>query len=307
VPDDAARLAAVLASFGVPPAALIAEGGESRVYALGAARILRVLRRPADPALLARKQAFLAALDGRLPFAVSQIEDYSGDGGWTVERRIHGTSLLVLLRRLAGRDRAAALTHYAEAVDALAAVSFADCPYGQILAADPVTALSWRAYLQRGLDGFIAANGAAIEAHCGNVHDLHAKAIALLADVPDTPPKVLVHGDYFPGNVMIGTDLGVSGLVDFSAWTIVGDGRYDVISALIFLEMIAEATPDDIALVRRVVLARHGAALEAPARFYRAYFAFAMADPANAAGPYPGLWPWARANLAALVEDRLAL
>jgi aminoglycoside phosphotransferase (APT) family kinase protein len=290
----------------VPPAALIAEGGESRVYALGAARILRVLRRPADPALLARKQAFLASLDGRLPFAVSQIEDFDPDGGWTVERRIAGTSLLVLLRRLAGRDRTLALTHYAEAVDALAAISFADRPYGQMLAGDPVTAPTWRAYLRRGLDGFIAANGAAVEAHCGDLEGLHARALALLADVPDTPPKALVHGDYFPGNVMIGADLAVSGLVDFSVWTIVGDAGYDVISALVFLEMIAEATPDDIALVRRVVLARHGAALAAPARFYRAYFAFAMADPANAAGPYPGLWPWARANLGALAEDRLA-
>jgi aminoglycoside phosphotransferase (APT) family kinase protein len=69
---------------------------------------------------------------------------------------------------------------------------------------------------------------------------------------------VLVHGDYFPGNVMIGGDLGVSGLVDFSAWTIAGDGGYDAVSALVFLEMIGEATPEDIALVRRVVLARHG-------------------------------------------------
>lgn len=291
----------------MPPAALIAEGGESRVYALGATRILRVLRRPADPMLLKRKQAFLASLDGRLPFAVSQIEDVSADGGWTVERRIAGTSLLVLLRRLAGRDRAVALAHYAEAVDALAGVSFPDRPYGQMLAADPVTAPTWHAYLRRGLGGFVAANHAAIAAHCGDPADLHARALALLADVPDAPTKALVHGDYFPGNVMIGDDLAVSGLVDFSVWTIVGDAGYDVISALIFLEMIAEATPDDIALVRRVVIARHSAGLAAPARFYRAYFAFAMADPAHAAGPYPGLWPWARANLAALAEDRLAL
>ena len=225
----------------------------------------------------------------------------------TVERRIPGTSLLVLLRRLAGAERAAALAHYAEAVDALSAVSFPDRPYGQILAAAPVTAPTWRAYLRQGLEGFIAANGGAIAERCGDLAGLRARALALLDDVPETPPKVLVHGDYFPGNVMIGGDLAVSGLVDFSVWTIVGDGGYDAVSALVFLEMIAEATPEDIALVRRVVLARHGDALRAPARFYRAYFAFAMADPANAAGPYPGLWPWAQANLAALAANRLAL
>ena len=288
------------------PSALIAEGGESRVYALGAERILRVLRRPQDPAGLFRKQAFLATLDGRLPFAVPAIEAIAPDGGWTVERRIEGTSLLVLLRSLRGRDRAAALTAYAEAVDALAAISFADRPYGQLLAAEPVAAADWRSYLRSGLDGFIAANGAAITRHCGDVAMLRARALALVGAVAAAPPKVLVHGDYFPGNVMIGGDLAVTGLVDFSAWTMVGDAGYDAVSALTFLEMVEEAGPDDIALVRRVVLARHGETLLAPARFYRAYFAFAMADPANAAGPYPRLWPWARANLAALAEDRLA-
>ncbi len=265
-----------------------------------------MLRRPQDRAGLLRKQAFLGAIDGRLPFAVSAIEAIAPDGAWTVERRIEGTSLLVLLRSLRGRDRAAALTAYAEAVDALAAVSFEDRPYGQLLAADPVTAPDWRGYLRSGLEGFIAANGAAIARCCGDVAVLHARALDLLEAVEEAPPKVLVHGDYFPGNVMVGGDLAVSGLVDFSTWTMVGDARYDAVSATTFLEMVEEAGPEDIALVRRVLLARHGEALLAPARFYRAYFAFAMADPANDAGPYPRLWPWARAALAELATGRLA-
>ena len=236
---------------------------------------------------------------------MTRIEAIAPDGGWTVERRIAGTALLVLLRSLRGRERIAALTAYAGAVDALAAISFDDRPYGQLLADPAVTAPTWHAYLRRGLDGFIAANGAAIEAHCGDLAALRAKALGLLPGVAAAPGKVLVHGDYFPGNVIIGDGLGVAGLVDFSTWTIVGDAHYDVISALVFLEMVDEAGPDDIALVRRMVRARHGDALLAPARFYRAYFAFAMADPANAAGPYPRLWPWAKANLAALAEDRL--
>jgi hypothetical protein len=138
--------------------------------------VLRVLRRPADPALLARKQAFLATLDGRLPLAVSQIAAIAADGGWTVERRIPGTSLLVLLRRLAGAERAAALAHYAEAVDALAAVSFADRPYGQMLAAAPVTAPTWRAYLRQWTRGLRRRQPrGAIAARCGDLAGLRAQ------------------------------------------------------------------------------------------------------------------------------------
>ena len=119
------------------------------------------------------------------------------------------------------------------------------------------------------------------------------------------PPKRLVHGDYFPGNVLIGDDLRVSGLVDFSVWTAVGDPLYDVVGAAIFLEMATEATAEDVAFVRGVILDRHGDAVLEPGRFYRAYFAFAMADPVNAEGLYPRLWPWALANLGALKEGRL--
>jgi aminoglycoside phosphotransferase (APT) family kinase protein len=261
---------------------------------------------PQDPAALGRKQTFLQELAGRLPFATSEIEAIAPDGSWTIERRIPGTSLLVLLRTLHGRERETALTRYAEAVDAIGTVRFAERPYGQILAEPATIADTWHDYLRRRLDEFIAANGAAIESHRGGLDALRTTTLRLLDDVAAMPPKALIHGDYFPGNVIVDR-LHVTGLVDFSIWTVVGDPLYDVIGALIFLEMAEEAAPGDVALVRRVLRARHGDALDAPAQFYRAYFAFAMADPGNLAGPYPRLWPWALANLEALAAGRLVL
>ena len=276
-----------------------------RVYALGADRVLRVMRLPADPAILERKRAFLAEIDGRLPFATPMIEAIAPDGGWTLERRIPGSSLLALLRRLDGDTRRTALARYTESADALAAVAFPGRPYGQILDPHPARAETWRGYLRLGLERFIRQNGTAIEQSRGDLASLRDKALALIDGVAETPTPVLVHGDYFPGNVMIGEDGRVSGLVDFSSWTVVGDPLYDAIGAAIFLEMTAEATAADIALVRQIVLARHGDSLLAPARFYRAYFAFAVADPRAEAGPYPRLWPWALSNLAALKDGTI--
>ena len=298
-------LARILAEFGIGPSGLIAEGGESRVYALDAHRVLRVLRRPRDVAGLERQRVFLAGIDGRLPFATPRIEAIGPGGAWTIERRLPGTSLLVMLRRLGGSERQAALRSYAEAVDAIATITFPDRRYGQILDDDPITAGTWRDYLRLGLDRFIAWNGPAIEAARGDLDRLRATALALLDTVAATPPKALVHGDYFPGNVLIDDRLRVSGLVDFSFWTVVGDPLLDVIGTPIFLEMNDEATADDIAFVRRIILERHGDAVLGPARFYRAYFAFAMADPGNSDGLYPRLFPWALANLAALAEGRM--
>jgi aminoglycoside phosphotransferase (APT) family kinase protein len=267
--------------------------------------VLRVPRRPRAVATLERQRAFLAGIEGRLPFATPRIEDIGPGGAWTIERRLPGTSFLVMLRRLGGSKREAALRSYAESVDAIAAIALPDRPYGQILADAPITAETWRGYLRRGLDQFIDWNGAAIEAACGDLEALKVKALTLIDDVDDRPPKALVHGDYYPGNVLVDDSLKVSGLVDFSFWTVVGDPLLDVFGAVATLEMNDEATAEDIAFVRRIILDRHGDAVLRPARFYRAYFAFAMADPGNSEGLYPRLWPWALANLGALREGRL--
>jgi len=267
--------------------------------------VLRVLRRPRAIATLERQRAFLAGIEGRLPFATPRIEEIGPGGAWTIERRLPGTSFLVMLRQLGGSERQAALRSYAESVDAIATIALPDRPYGQILADAPITADTWRAYLKGGLDQFISWNGAAIEAACGDLAALRSKALRLIDDVDDRPAKALVHGDYYPGNVLIDESLNVSGLVDFSFWTVAGDPLLDVFGAAATLEMNDEATAGDIAFVRDIILDRHGDAVLRPARFYRAYFAFAMADPGNSEGLYPRLWPWALTNLVALREGRL--
>ena len=115
----------------------------------------------------------------------------------------------------------------------------------------------------------------------------------------------LAHGDYFPGNVLIDESLTLSGLVDFSVYTLAGDAHYDAITAALFLEMIDEASADDVALAKHLVVARHGQAILPAARFYRAYAAILMADPANSAPPYPRLFAWSVANLKALAAGRM--
>jgi hypothetical protein len=294
-------------AFGLRPNDLIGRGGQSDVYALDAARILRILRSPAaDLAPLRRLQALLAEVDGRLAIPTSAIEEIDERGRYTIERRLSGRSMLDLLPSLSGAAREAAFRNYALGAEAPAAITFADRPYGEVLCEAPIRADDWHGYLGASLERYAAANKDAIAADAGDPAALKTKALRLLAGVPKQPPKALVHGDYFPGNVLLDAAQRLSGLVDFSIWTVVGDRAIDLAGAAIFLEMIAEAGPDDIALVRALLLARHGPHLKAAGPFYRAYFAFAMADPGNYGGLYPKLYPWSIANLKALGEGRLA-
>jgi Ser/Thr protein kinase RdoA (MazF antagonist) len=213
--------------------------------------------------------------------------------------------MMTLLPGLRGERRRTALANYVAGAEAIAVIEYPDRLYGQILAPAPIRAETWTGYLRRSLDRALLRNGAVIAAEIGDIEDLRAKALTLVEPLEPRPKKALVHGDYFPGNVLLDGALAVSGLVDFSVYTVVGDPTYDLITAPIFLEMIHEATPADVETVRGLVRARLGDAIRRAARCYRVHAAFVMADPAHAAEPYPEIYPWSLATLRQLAKGAL--
>ena len=62
--------------------------------------------------------------------------------------------------------------------------------------------------------------------------------------------RTLVHGDYFPGNVLLGDDLRISAVLDLGWLTVVGDPTHDVRSAVAFWAVRPWSRPgDDAALL----------------------------------------------------------
>ncbi len=287
----------ILAGFGIDRSALIGAGGHSLVYALDDRRVVRILKNGGDVVTLSRLKAFLAEIDGRAAIATPLIEKIDAAGRYTVERRLPGTAMIGLLPGLAGEGRRRALANYIGAAGAVAAIEFPERPYGHLLAPAPIRTDTWSEFLRRSLDRALLRNGAVVAAEVGDVEDLRARAQALVEPLPPRPAKALVHGDYFPANVLLDATLAVSGLVDFSVYTVVGDPAYDIVTAPIFLEMIASITPADIEEARRLVHERLGEESEPAARCYRALAALTMADPAYAAEPYPHIYRWSLATL----------
>jgi aminoglycoside phosphotransferase (APT) family kinase protein len=267
-------------------------------------QIVRVYREPAAVAAIERLSAFLASIDGKAAIPTPRILSIDPAGRFTIERRLPGISFLRRLPNLRGEPRRTAISRFVSGAGALAKITYDSQPYGHVLARDPVRAETWIGFLVASLDRMIARHGTTIAAEVGDPAALRAAAMALSAGIDERPPKTLVHGDYFAGNVLIDDALAVSGLVDFSSYTLVGDPAYDLLTAPIFLEMINETTPADFALAQHIARTRTGKDPR-PAAFYRAYAAFAMADPLFALPPYPRLYPWAIANLKRLAKGEL--
>jgi putative membrane protein len=298
--------ARILQDFGLGSADILGEGSESLVFALGDEHVLRLpKRRKSGAPSAARLKTFLDGIAGKLPFATPTIEEIGEGDAYTIAPRLPGRPMADFLRTAGDDARDRALRNYIAAIDAFATIEFPAAPYGQLLALDPVTADDWRSYAHESLDRFRAANRVAIAKDVGDPYELFDHAADMIAALPRHPPKALVHGDYFPGNVLLGPDLAVSAVVDFGRFTVTGDATLDLAVACLTLELMEECTADDARFARQLVIERHGDAIVPALRFYRAYLAFSMADPSNVAPPYPRLYGWSTAMLKLLGADKL--
>lgn len=300
--------ARILERFNVQERDLIGAGGESRVYALDDTAILRLPRtKPFEAGSRARLAAFLEQIAGKLPYATPEILDIGTGDAYTIERRLPGRVMTDVLRTASSDSRDHAFRNYVLAAEALGEVELPHLPYGHVVDASPVRAGSWHTFARESLAHFRARNRITIAKEIGDPYVLFDKAADLIIHLPETPPHALVHGDFFPGNVLLDNRLQITGVIDFGIYTVVGDPLLDLAVSYLTLELLPETSAHDARFVRDIIIERHGEEIADAFRFYRAYLAFSMADPANAAEPYPRLYGWSMAMLRLLAADRLPL
>jgi aminoglycoside phosphotransferase (APT) family kinase protein len=282
----------------------IGHGGEATVYELTGGRALRVYH--GKPHGADQIAAFYRQISSGSPsFALPQILEQGVVEGvaYSVDRLIPGRALHDCMSRLDGPHRAGALTSYADAVEEIAALPCPDGPYGEFLRDDDsVQSDTWRGYL-------LARMARCLQESSGwlprDVQRLDRITVEITARINALPPPrwALVHGDYFPGNVLVSDEGSVTGVIDFGPLTVVGDPTLDLASAVIFLEVVRGGyRPADTAFVRGRLLERHGAALADLIETYRAWYAIRFSpyrdDDAN-------LYDWCVTSLRRFADDVL--
>lgn len=275
------RQEALLRDLGLDEAAFLGSGAEARVYALDEARVVRVVDPRTTPSYLERIHAFCRGLRReRVPYALPEpLELGEHDSGvrYTIERRIPGRDVLSVLDALTGSARERAISGYVEAALRVRDAGMEE-PAFHLPIAEPEGSYPTFAALLR-----------ARVARSGSLRDdelrqrLPAWDVAFEAwRVPDSDAgRSLVHGDYFPGNVMAMADGRITGVIDFSNLTMYGDPRLDLVSAITYLRVLGTWSPRDEEVARAAVPARENleACWDAYQVFYALYFApFAYRD-----------------------------
>ena len=227
---------AVLRRFGATPADRIGHGGDATVYALGGDRVLRVLHSPTSP--IARIASFYDELAGQDPgFALPRVLEYGeiDDTAYSIDRLMPGRPLIDVLPHLSGERRRTALDAYLDGADAIGGLCLDRPLYGEILADPPLQRPTWTQFLLDRADAALAKSSGRLAAEVAGFDDVLTAVRQRIAALQPHGERRLVHGDYFPGNVMIGDDLAVSGVIDFGTLTVMGDTAMDVVSAIIFI------------------------------------------------------------------------
>lgn len=276
----------VLRHFGLSEKDRLGTGWESEIYALNDGQILRIPR--PEPGMEERVRA-RAAFSARLPtfpYKVPNVQEiaFVDDVLVLIEERIAGRPLSALLPDLAGARRVQALDAYLATAEGMA-LARTTGDYGDLLVVDPVRTTHWSQYLIRQLDRYV--QNAALARDVAGLDAIAATLRAALAALPD-PDRCVVHGDIWPPNVMLDDDLRVTGLLDFSFTTRVGDTVMDLAGAAQFLRLGNPQAEADFAYLLDRITRRHGPEATGRVHLYGLWFAFSFAH----APDDPLVYPW---------------
>jgi len=289
---------AVLERFSLGEHDLIGSGGESRVFALNDAMVLRLYREQADPAYVARLQTFYRTLEEvTLPFELPYMEEVGDADGalYAIEKRLPGTSFTRYLKGARAEARRRSLASYLAGAAEIQAIPIDSTQFGELLTSKPVTRPAWPEYLAARARKVLRGTYSQFSTDVPGLDRLIESWEKDLQHVAGVTEPMLVHGDYFPGNIMVDERGEVTAVIDFSPMTVAGDPQLDLACALIFVELDLSYQPGDSPLLVRLLRERPDAPPPEVIALYRTFYSLYFSGAKDSDRP---LYDWCVANLA---------
>ena len=191
---------------------------------------------------------------------------------YTIEARLPGRPMGEFCREVDGEGRRRVLRNYLMALRELASVEMSDRDFGGLTASAVwPTAGTWKEFLRRGLETSWRQVGLQLSDGLPDLRRIVSRLEILIEERMDWDRKSLVHGDAYPGNVLVDDSGEVATILDFGRYSLVGDPRLDVAIGIELTEMVGDFTPEDTEYLR-------GLTDEDPAAAaYRAWTAIVLA------------------------------
>jgi hypothetical protein len=242
---DAAR-DHVLHEYHVSPDARLSGGMEAEVYAYGPDAVLKLYPGTANLADMLTLQDFYSSLDRHLvPFALPRIHTVAVKDRFlvTIEQRLAGTRMSAVLPALTADQLDTIMQRYLEAALAVSRIE-APPAYDRYKLLDPDcisqrTDGDWHQFVARYLTHKLAQVARYLSRDVPQFASKMQQLCAIL-DQPYRGDYRLIHGDFFPGNLLIDGDRRITALLDFGLLTMYGDYLFDMATSWVFFDMYDE-------------------------------------------------------------------
>jgi Ser/Thr protein kinase RdoA (MazF antagonist) len=274
----------ILERYGVSPDAKLSSGMEAEVYACGPETVLKLYPGTVRLADLLTLQRFYDALDRALvPYALPRIHTVAEHGPWLValEQRLPGVPMSTLLPGLAPAELDQMMRRTLDAALALGRLSFPP-DYDRYALFDPGRLSvradgDWHRFLARALEHklpqvapYLSRDVSKFEAKVG--------CLQSILETPYTGALGLVHGDFFPGNLLVDAKGRITALLDFGLLTMRGDPFFDVATGWVFYDMYDELRAHVRARYLSLILDRLGECVRLKLYRYVLYYSIFSAN-----------------------------
>jgi streptomycin 6-kinase len=236
----------ILQKYGLSANELIRKGMEAEVYAIGADAVLKLYSGTTNLAYLTTLQKFYASLNQSvLSYALPYIQTVAAEGDMciSIERQLPGTPMSAILPMLTKAQLDRMMQAYLAAALELTNIQIpADVDRYKLFDAEGISRRTngdWHQFLTR----YLAQKLTQVTVYLDNEVTNFAMKVKQLYSIlarPYTGNYHVIHGDFFPGNILIDKMYQVTALLDFGLLTMYGDSLFDIATGWVFFDMYNE-------------------------------------------------------------------
>lgn len=239
----------ILDHLGIKEGSILGKGMEGCVYQLTSSQVVKIWEAEfVNQEHLLERKKLLDLVADQLTIPIPEIYEIGKQAGviYTIEKRLSGNTGNKVYVQLEEVGKNELLDNYFNILQELNSVSIVG-RYGQLLSssAGKIQTETWTEFLVVKLSETLKKISARRDHDIQDVEKLFERFKK--EEIPKLnlhPKKSLVHGDLFFENVLVGEDLRVSGLLDFSSLSVVGDHLMDV-AALCYFARVSEGIGED--------------------------------------------------------------
>lgn len=232
----------ILKKYNISEANFLGKGQEAEVYSYDHARVLKLYKPTAYPKLEILKQFYESMNSNDANFELPKIHEIikEKDAVLTIEKRIEGRNIQKNLSNYDEKELDSFFENYLSTILSIQRIKLENRFKGIKLLSDyEISSKDWNDFLKQSL---LRKNMEVDRYLKRDVYDYEVKLNRLVDafSVGYEGNYALVHGDYYPSNLLVNSDGQITGVIDFGLMTLYGDPLFDVALSWILFDLYDE-------------------------------------------------------------------